>query len=843
MNETQFVIDGDKLVIQDDANTFKGFGYISCNNSSRLLLDYKSENLEAYQKILTTLFGGEYPVLRMIKVELGVDANTSSGTEPATMRSQDDTANVTRGAGFQLIADVKKIQPNLKTGILRWGEPGWLKKAWWNVKSNDPDQLVPENSFESMYQWYKKTIVAAYQEYGYLIDYVNPDRNENTKPMLQWIKWFSKRIKTDHEEFPLNFPIEKFNRIKIIAADQNYETNFGDYMIQDEELLKYVDAVGYHYNTDDGPQQPFTKISDIKRHEVWYSEGVAPMGFAKYRIRASAGTNIGGAGSSLDVANRIIKGYFKSRRSLYLFQPAVSAYYPGVNYTHKELITAQRPWSGFFEVDNVGLQVIKHFTDFAVTGWQENGAWHYLNEATYSGVGGTENLDTDTENSSYVTLISPEKDEFSVISVNDSAVPRKYHIDVKNMSLANHQVDIWTSQGPSQGERYDSELKQVRTVTFNDEIEFIVPAYGIVTATTLHRSGALESHYQEIVSSNSDYVLGVDSQGPELYSDDFNYSADYLESRGGTPRYITDQGGAFEVILDSNSSPVLQQMITEKERALDWEYSFAPNFSLGDDQWSDYEARATFKFDTETVQNSADGNFIAIGLRSITDVKGRLQSAPYIFKLDNNGHYELSVHDQLINFGYVDLLDTEAWHTISFTADGSTLTAVLDGQQLLTYIDDMNPTYSGRLKIGTGYYKTQIKSIVVNKLVHGSYVKLRIDDSDQNVHYDGVHEHLEGIRNSVWNRSLTKVEKDAHIEFTFDGNGFNLVGQQEQPSQLLFWIDGKQHDEFVTPHTGGDRETNLRIGSLTSDKHSVKIKVLKGQYILDAIEVLEDIDN
>lgn len=843
MNETQFVIDGDKLVTRDDANTFKGFGYISCNNSSRLLLDYKSENPDAYQKILTTLFGGEYPVLRMIKVELGVDANTSSGTEPATMRSQDDTANVTRGAGFQLIADVKKIQPNLKTGILRWGEPGWLKKAWWNVKSNDPDRLVPENSFESMYQWYKKTIVAAYQEYGYLIDYVNPDRNENTKPMLQWIKWFSKRIKTDHEGFPLNFPIEKFNRIKIIAADQNYETNFGDYMIQDEDLLKYVDAVGYHYNTDDGPQQPFTKIADIKRHEVWYSEGVAPMGFAKYRIRASAGTNIGGAGSSLDVANRIIKGYFKSRRSLYLFQPAVSAYYPGVNYTHKELIAAQRPWSGFYEVDNVGLQVIKHFTDFAVTGWQENGAWHYLNEATYSGVGGTENLDTDTENPSYVTLISPEKDEFSVISVNDSAVPRKYHIDVKNMSLTNHQVDIWTSQGPSQGERYDSRLKQVRTVTFNGEIVFIVPAHGIVTATTLHRSGDLESHYHEIVSSNSDYVLGVDSQGSELYSDDFSYSANYLESRGGTPRYITDQGGAFEVILDSNGSPVLQQMITEKERALDWEYSFAPNFSLGDDQWSDYEARATFKFDTETVQNSADGNFIAVGLRSITDVKGRLQSAPYIFKLDNNGHYELNVHDQLIDFGYVDLLDTEAWHTISFTADGSTLTAVLDGQQLLTYIDDMNPTYSGRLKIGTGYYKTQIKSIVVNKLVHGSYVKLRIDDSDQNVHYDGVHEHLEGIRNSVWNRSLTKVEKDEYIEFTFDGSGFNLVGQQEQPSQLLVWIDGKQHDEFVTPHTGGDRETNLRIGSLTSDKHSVKIKVLKGQYILDAIEVLEDIDN
>ncbi len=39
---------------------------------------------------------------------MGADVNTSSGTEPTTMRYEDEKADVTRGAGFQLAADIKK---------------------------------------------------------------------------------------------------------------------------------------------------------------------------------------------------------------------------------------------------------------------------------------------------------------------------------------------------------------------------------------------------------------------------------------------------------------------------------------------------------------------------------------------------------------------------------------------------------------------------------------------------------------------------------------------------------------------------------------------------------------
>ncbi len=107
--------------------------------------------------------------MRMLKVELGSDSNTSCGTEPAPQRAADEPANVARGMGFQLIADAKKIQPDLKTCMLRWAEPGFLRPSWRQVKSDDPDEKVPTEAFEAMYQYYKQTVIAAWQAYGYLL--------------------------------------------------------------------------------------------------------------------------------------------------------------------------------------------------------------------------------------------------------------------------------------------------------------------------------------------------------------------------------------------------------------------------------------------------------------------------------------------------------------------------------------------------------------------------------------------------------------------------------------------------------------------------------------------------
>ena len=71
------------------AATYRGLGMVTGNNSSRLLIDYKQDNPEQYWEILNYLFKKDHGAgLTHIKMEFGTDVNSSSGTEPSTMRSR-----------------------------------------------------------------------------------------------------------------------------------------------------------------------------------------------------------------------------------------------------------------------------------------------------------------------------------------------------------------------------------------------------------------------------------------------------------------------------------------------------------------------------------------------------------------------------------------------------------------------------------------------------------------------------------------------------------------------------------------------------------------------------------
>lgn len=137
------VIDGNDIKA-DNVNglTYKGFGMLSANSTSDLLMDYKSQNPEKYAELMQYLFGGKYPIFTHVKLEMGNDRNNSTGAESATMRTKGEKANVLRNPGWQLAADAKKINPDLKVSILRWRTPAWVKKD------------------EDRYIWYKQSILA-----------------------------------------------------------------------------------------------------------------------------------------------------------------------------------------------------------------------------------------------------------------------------------------------------------------------------------------------------------------------------------------------------------------------------------------------------------------------------------------------------------------------------------------------------------------------------------------------------------------------------------------------------------------------------------------------------------
>lgn len=830
-------IDGSQLQLeQNEANTIKGFGLLSCNNTSRLLMDYKWEQPEVYQQVLQHLFGGQQPLMRMLKVELGSDSNTSCGTEPAPQRAADEPANVARGMGFQLIADAKKIQPDLKTCMLRWAEPGFLRPSWRQVKSDDPDEKVPTEAFEAMYQYYKQTVIAAWQAYGYLFDYIDPDRNETKHPMYRYLKWFANRLKTDQADFPEGFPVADYHAIKLITSDQNYGTDMGTALLNDPELQAVIPAVGYHYNTDDGPDKPFTKIADQLHKEVWYSEGIAPVTFGTLRTQDTTGIGIGGPMSALDVANRLVKSYARSRRSLYIFQPAIGGLYPGAKYPGKQLLEMDTPWSGYFQQDTVALAVMHHFTDFAVTGWRDQTAaknWRYVPSATVSEVAGTENLTQAFGAASVMTLVAPDETDYTVMLINDTSAPQTYQITVKNLAAATKPLYVWQTWADDAGKIHDRE-KTTTLTPVNGNVTVTIEPRAIISATTTDFQPQALLPNPDV---KTDQPLQQDPENHVLFHDDYTYAdmpADYLTRRGGTPKYTTDMDGAFEVV-EQDGKRGLQQKITEQSRALAWETQTDPNFTVGDIRWLNYAAALKFTFDTTTRQNTVSANYIGLGVRSVDDFEGSLFSAPYVATLTVGGKLRFYVRGALAATLDVPVFDAEVSHELIVEATDRHVTVQIDGQTYVTYDDPSDqPGLAGQVKVGTGYFKTVIQALTVTSTSAPAVLGHRRDDLDASLTFsDDQWDRLAARFPHAWERSQSIGEKGATVDFDVEGTGFVLFGTQAHASRLQLAVDGRIQE--VVPLTALAKQPNTVVTDLAAGPHHVKVTVIDGSYTFDGV--------
>lgn len=830
-------IDGSQLQLeQNEANTIKGFGLLSCNNTSRLLMDYKWEHPQVYQQVLQHLFGGQHPLMRMLKVELGSDSNTSCGTEPAPQRAADEPANVARGMGFQLIADAKKIQPDLKTCMLRWAEPGFLRPSWRQVKSDDPDEKVPTEAFEAMYQYYKQTVIAAWQAYGYLFDYIDPDRNETKHPMYRYLKWFANRLKTDQADFPKGFPVADYHAIKLITSDQNYGTDMGTALLNDPELQAVIPAVGYHYNTDDGPDKPFTKIADQLHKEVWYSEGIAPVTFGTLRTQDTTGIGIGGPMSALDVANRLVKSYARSRRSLYIFQPAIGGLYPGAKYPGKQLLEMDTPWSGYFQQDTVALAVMHHFTDFAVTGWRDQTAaknWRYVPSATVSEVAGTENLTQAFGAASVMTLVAPDETDYTVMLINDTSAPQTYQITVKNLAAATKPLYVWQTWADDAGKIHDRE-KTTTLTPVNGNVTVTIEPRAIISATTADFQPQALLPNPDV---KTDQPLQQDPENHVLFHDDYSYAdmpADYLTRRGGTPKYTTDMDGAFEVV-EQDGKRGLQQKITEQSRALAWETQTDPNFTVGDIRWLNYAAALKFTFDTTTRQNTVSANYIGLGVRSVDDFEGSLFSAPYVATLTIGGKLRFYVRGSLAATLDVPVFDAEVSHELIVEATDRHVTVQVDGQTYVTYDDPSDqPGLAGQVKVGTGYFKTVIQALTVTSTSAPAVLGHRRDDLDASLTFsDDQWERFAARFPHAWERSQSIGEKGATVDFDVEGTGFVLFGTQAHASRLQLAVDGRIQE--VVPLTALAKQPNTVVTDLAAGPHHVKVTVIDGSYTFDGV--------
>lgn len=510
------------------ASAYRGLGAVTGNNSSRLLMDYKEKNPDRYWEIMNLLFKKDYGAgLTHVKIEFGTDVNSSSVTEPSTMRAEDEKANVRRGAGFMFAADALSINPDITVDLLRWGEPKWVTDAF---------EEGEEKGHEARYKWYKETIDAAYDEYGIKFSYISADANEAEHVDVNWLIYFSDRLKNESDKR------YDYSQIKIVASDEVGSWNIAKEMIANEELRSAVDVLAEHYNTWASNDAKILNTEYEK--EIWYSEGVASTNIAKLAVTSNE-SGINGVNGCLDVCNRIINGYYNGTMVMYEYQPAVAAYYSGAKFFPKSIINAIEPWSGYYEPD-AGIWTSAHFTMFAEKGWQ------YIDGACYGDGKESHSITQSTNN--YMTLTNPETGDYSIIVCNDSDAERNYTFNVSNLNKAQDNIYIWETTGPkTEAEAYNanylqliSNLKPVNNGDGTYSYSISVKPYSIITITTLQKDN---------VTIPSAITCPVNSEVLTLpYSDNFEYSEEFINSRAGTPLYTTDQGGAFEVAVQDGNS-------------------------------------------------------------------------------------------------------------------------------------------------------------------------------------------------------------------------------------------------------------------------------------------------
>lgn len=805
MSYKAVTIDGN-TVNMDDGTVYRGLGVVTGNNSSRLLMDYKTQNPDAYWEIMNLLFKPDYGAgLTHIKIEFGTDVNSSSGTEPSIMRSADEQADVTRGAGFMFAADALSINPDITVDLLRWGEPKWVTDAF-----NESQ----EKGFEARYKWYKAAIDGAYDKYGMKFTHVSADMNEADTVDTEWIIYFADRLNNETDER------YDYGEIKIVASDEIGSWKIADEMMTNETLRDSVDILAEHYNTWASDKAKMLNKSYGK--EIWYTEGVASTNIAKLAV-TSSGSGINGTNGALDVCNRIINGYYNGKMTMYEYQPAVAAYYSGAKYFPKSLLNAQTPWSGYYEADS-GIWTSAHFTHFIKNGWR------YIDSACYGD--GKENHSISETTNNYMTVMDTETGDYSLVICNDSDEQRNYTFTLDNMDKADAPITVWETRGPDEGQAFDANYFQNIGTYLPAETDgkyaysIEVKPYSIVTVTTLDKTADV-----------SVYNCGYEDIPLDIsYTDDFNYADDFLSERGNAPLYTTDYGGAFEV-AEVDRNKVLMQMINVDNKPTDWRFRGTPNpiTSLGDDRWSNYSAEIDFKF-----ADTADDNYVMFGIRYLlAELNTWSAENGYELKLYPNGRWEMKTNSYTITDGTVENFDAGAWHTMKITADKNFVTADIDGENIFEYEDENPYNHSGRVLLGSGLYNNIFDNLKISP-VGSNNIVTRVDDHDARVTYTGEWDRIVPDGYVHFNRTRSKAvvndesPEEKSFEFSFEGGHFALIGQTGV-AEFDVYVDGELF-ESAASYWGAEARQCYYTADVENGSHNVKIVVKSGEFYLDVIE-------
>ncbi|MGO9227972.1 MAG: hypothetical protein ACLQKA_02005 [Bryobacteraceae bacterium] len=345
------VIDG-----RGAGQTFDGLGAISGGGgNSRLLIDYP-EPLRS--QILDYLFKPNYGAsLQILKVEIGGDANSTSGAEPSHMHSATDE-NYYRGYEWWLMEQAKARNPDIKLVALEWTAPGWIGGGSNFWSQDNVDYIV-------------KWIAGAQTYHNLTIDYVGGWNECYTGWNLGWFQSLKEALAASGLATQIIGPDEYYAHLSATAQATISASSF----------YANIDVAASHYPCDFGE---IMRCTDFQR--------IPGLGKPMWATESNGE-------SAANIARAANLQYIDGAFTASIVWPLIGAIYPNLPYPYYGLIFAGQPWSGIYYV-TPSVWAMAHTTQFAQPGW------HYIASASGRTTG---------DIGSYVTFVSPNGNDYSIV--------------------------------------------------------------------------------------------------------------------------------------------------------------------------------------------------------------------------------------------------------------------------------------------------------------------------------------------------------------------------------------------------------------------------------------------
>ena len=606
---------------------FDGVGAISGGGgNSRLLVDYPTKQRN---QILDYLFKPGYGAsLQILKLEIGGDANSTDGSEPSIEHTK-GTVNCDVGYEFWLAEQAKARNPNIKLYGLAWAAPGWIGNG--NFWSQD--------MINYLMRW-----MSCAKGHGLTIDYLGGwnERGYN----VAWYENLHATLAAEHY------------KTQVVGDDSGW--NVADPMAGDQKFANSIDILGAHYSCEGGDGGNANTCST--------SANALATGKPLWDSEQGSQDDNSGAGPLI---RSITRGYIDAKMTALLNWPLIASAYQNLPYSTVGMMVADQPWSGNYSVGQ-NTWVTAQVTQFAQPGWQfRNSASGYL--------GGNRS------NGSYVTLLAPDKSDYSTVVETTTATNASKATFTVPSSLSSKTVHVWATKVGST--KASDQFAHLADLTPNAKDTFtytLRPGWVYTFSTVSKRVG------KAITASPARHQLALP------YKDNFNR---YV--KGQEARYVSDMQGAFEVqpCAAGRQGMCLQQMAPIKP--IEWQQDSDAFTLVGDPTWTDYQVQTS-------VELTKPGTVELIG-RAGTQNRPQSHQQGYYFQVSNTGQWTLLKSDDngnrtVLALASVPALGIGTWHKLGLAFHGSSITASVDGHAVVVIQDSSYG--AGQVGLGLTSYAT-----------------------------------------------------------------------------------------------------------------------------------------